>query len=57
MAAWRAELVAHSGPNTLLWSDQAIALDITHAHPGGLAKLLAGKTTRLTELYREASAR
>lgn len=57
IAGWRAQLVAHSGPNTLLWSDHAVALDITHAHPGGLAKLLAGKKTRLTELYREPAAR
>lgn len=56
LVQWRAEVTRHGGPNTLLWSDHAIALDITHAHPGGLAKLLAGKSTRLTELYREASA-
>lgn len=54
---WRRELSAHSGPNTLLWADPAVILDITHAHPGGLAKLLAGRTTRLSELYREAATR
>lgn len=57
LTVWRGELVADSGPNTLLWSDRAVALDITHSHPGGLAKLLAGKTTRLSELYREPGAR
>lgn len=57
IARWQRELVALGGPNTLLWSDRAVTLDITHAHPGGLAKLLAGKTARLSELYREPAAR
>ncbi|MCB1301837.1 MAG: hypothetical protein KDB28_11450 [Tetrasphaera sp.] len=51
----RAEIVQQFGPNTLLWSDQAIVLDVTHAHPGGLAKLLASKDTLLSELYRESA--
>ena len=57
LAQWQRELGATGGANSLLWSDAGVALDITHAHPGGLAKLLAGKTAKLTELYREPAAR
>src|SRR4051812_21466601 len=52
---WRAALVAAGLPDTLLAvadpGDQA--LDLTHAHPSGLATLLAGRPTPLSMLFRE----
>src|SRR4051812_6973126 len=52
---WRAALVATGLPDTLLAladpGDQA--LDLTHAHPSGLATLLAGRPTPLSMLFRE----
>ncbi len=54
--AWTRELVDLGGRNTLLWyRDLAVGtLDLTHAHPSGLAMLLAGRPTRLSTLVREA---
>ncbi|MGN6302598.1 MAG: AAA domain-containing protein [Angustibacter sp.] len=54
--AWRRELVDLGGRNTLLfYRDLAVGtLDLTHAHPSGLAMLLAGRPTRLSTLVREA---
>lgn len=55
---WQHELAALGGRNTLLWFDvQAdTVLDLTHAHPGGVAMLLAGRDTRLSDLVREPDA-
>lgn len=55
---WRRELVDLGGPNTLLWfdPDSPGVLDLSQAHPGGLAKVLAGNTARLGELVREPGA-
>ena len=54
---WRGALVAAGLPDTLLAvadpGDQA--LDLTHAHPSGLATLLAGRPTPLSMLFREAA--
>ncbi|GAB3591392.1 hypothetical protein GCM10027446_09120 [Angustibacter peucedani] len=52
---WARELVDLGGRNTLLWyRDLAVGtLDLTHAHPSGLAMLLAGRPTRLSALVRE----
>ncbi|MEO7000064.1 MAG: hypothetical protein ABI112_18465, partial [Terracoccus sp.] len=52
---WQRTLVDLGGRNTLLWYRDLPSgtLDLTTAHPGGVAKLLAGKGTRLSELVRE----
>jgi hypothetical protein len=46
------------GRNTLLWYRDLPAgtLDLTTAHPGGMAMLLAGRPTRLSDLVREPTA-
>ncbi|MEI2778860.1 MAG: hypothetical protein V9G19_23415 [Tetrasphaera sp.] len=54
---WRAEVAADGAPDTLLWRAAAAAIDLTHAHPAGIAKLLSGRSTRLTELFREPTSR
>ena len=42
--AWQRELTSLGGPNTLLWyRDGDLALDLTRAHPGGVARFLAGR--------------
>ncbi|HYJ76712.1 MAG TPA: AAA family ATPase [Kineosporiaceae bacterium] len=55
--SWRETLLAAGLPDTLLAvadpGDQA--LDLTHAHPSGLATLLAGRPTPLSMLFREAA--
>src|SRR6478735_6049975 len=58
VTAWRRTLVDLGGRNTLLWYRDLPSgtLDLTTAHPGGVAKLLAGRGTRLTELVREPVA-
>lgn len=55
---WRDELVDLAGPNTLLWPprDETITVDLTTAHPAGLARVLAGRDTRLSDLVREHDA-
>ncbi len=55
VASWQRELVDLGGRNTLLWYRDLASgtLDLTMAHPGGLSKLLAGNSTRLSELFRE----
>ena len=55
---WRQELAELGGRNSLMWhQDLALgSIDLTVAHPGGVAKLLAGHATRLTELVRETVA-
>ena len=59
VAAWTAHLVDLGGPNTLLWQSEPAAdtLDLTTAHPGGVAKLMAGRPTLLSDLVRESGAR
>ena len=46
------------GPNTLLWpSRDPHVVDLTTAHPGGIAMLLSGRDARLSDLVREHGAR
>ncbi len=54
-AAWTRHLVDLGGRNTLLWYRDLPTgtLDLTTAHPGGVAMLLAGRPTRLSDLVRE----
>ncbi|HVN11689.1 MAG TPA: AAA family ATPase, partial [Kineosporiaceae bacterium] len=55
--SWRATLAAAGLPDTLLGVGDPgeHALDLTHAHPSGLATLLAGRPTPLSMLFREAA--
>lgn len=55
---WRGELVELGGRNGLMWHREMPTgtLDLTVAHPGGVAKLLAGHSTLLSELVRESVA-
>ena len=55
---WQRHLVDLGGRNTLLWYRDLPSgtLDLTTAHPGGLAMLLAGRPTRLSDLVREPAA-
>ncbi|MGL5817559.1 MAG: AAA domain-containing protein [Phycicoccus sp.] len=57
-AAWTRHLVDLGGRNTLLWYRDLPSgtLDLSAAHPAGLAQLLAGRATRLAELVREPTA-
>ncbi|MGB3687158.1 MAG: hypothetical protein WA991_15190 [Ornithinimicrobium sp.] len=56
--AWRHELAQLGGRNTLLWhKDHQLGIfDLTVAHPSGVAKLLTGGRTLLSELVREKIA-
>jgi hypothetical protein len=57
--AWRRAVAGSGMPDTLLASGpQATAswLDLTHAHPSGLAQLFAARPTRLSSLFREPDA-
>lgn len=56
--AWTKHLAALGGPNALLWfgDHQGATLDLSRAHPAGLAKLLSGKEIRLSDMAREARA-
>lgn len=56
--AWRESLAAAHLPDTLLVLGDAAAdaLDLTNAHPSGIAALLAGRPTRLSMLIREPEA-
>ena len=56
--AWTRHLVDLGGRNTLLWYRDLPTgtLDLTTAHPGGVAMLLAGRPTRLSDLVREPAA-
>lgn len=47
------------GPNTLVWPrrDDSEVVDLTRAHPGGTAMLLAGRDVRISDLVREPEAR
>lgn len=55
---WRHDLTELGGRNPLLWHRELPlgTFDLTVAHPGGVAKLLAGVPTRLSELVREQVA-
>ncbi|NYE95180.1 hypothetical protein FHU41_001401 [Psychromicrobium silvestre] len=57
LRAWLDELESPAEANTLLAFDArgAGAIDLTHAHPSGLAQLLASRKTRLSTLIREAA--
>lgn len=55
---WRSTLVSLAGGSTLadvtLLGDAV--LDLTAAHPSGIAQLFAGRSTRLSNIFREKSA-
>ncbi|GGK81670.1 hypothetical protein [Ornithinimicrobium pekingense] len=55
---WRHEVADLGGPNTLLWHRTSLTgtFDLNLAHPGGVAKLLSGRATLLSELVREQVA-
>jgi DNA polymerase III delta prime subunit len=55
---WQRHLVDLGGRNTLLWYRDLPSgtLDLTTAHPGGMAMLLAGRPTKLSDLVREPTA-
>jgi hypothetical protein len=55
---WQRHLVDLGGRNTLLWYRDLPSgtLDLTTAHPSGVAMLLAGRLTRLSDLAREQTA-
>ena len=48
---WLRRLGPHAGTDTLLHftPSRFNSIDLTHAHPSGLAQLLAGRRTRLTQ--------
>jgi hypothetical protein len=57
--SWRRALAGSGLPDTLLTTGPEARdswLDLTHAHPSGLAQLFAGRPTRLSSLFREAEA-
>ena len=56
--SWQRHLVDLGGRNTLLWYRDLPSgtLDLTTAHPGGMAMLLAGRPTKLSDLVRESTA-
>ncbi|WP_240675517.1 hypothetical protein [Cellulomonas endophytica] len=58
LATWRADLVELAGGSTL--EDVELlgeaALDLSAAHPSGMAQLFAGRSTRLSSLVREGGA-
>ncbi|WP_151525648.1 DUF4011 domain-containing protein [Serinicoccus kebangsaanensis] len=55
---WRHEVAELGGPNTLLWHRTSLTgtFDLNLAHPGGVAKLLSGRPTPLSDLVREQVA-
>src|SRR5512144_1296809 len=55
---WQRTLVDLGGRNTLLWYRDLPTgtLDLTTAHPGGVAMLLSGRPTKLSDLVREPAA-
>lgn len=53
----RRELMVLGGPNTLIWpARDPHVVDLTTAHPGGVAMLLSGRDARLSDLVREPAA-
>ncbi len=57
-ATWTRHLVDLGGRNTLLWYRDLPTgtLDLTTAHPGGVASMMAGRPTKLSDLVREPAA-
>lgn len=57
-AGWRHEVADLGGANSLLWHRTSLTgtFDLNLAHPGGVAKLLSGRATLLSELVRERGA-
>lgn len=55
---WREELARLGGENPLLRFDDSprTRIELSSTHPGGLARLIAGKRTRLSSLIRESFA-
>lgn len=55
---WRAELADLAGPNALLWApeEQTSGLELTRAHPAGIARLLSVGSGRLRDIVREPAA-
>ncbi len=55
LQTWLAGLDSYSGADTALSFEKTAhgSIDLTHAHPSGLAQLLAGRKTRLSTLVRE----
>ncbi|MGA7203951.1 MAG: DUF4011 domain-containing protein [Specibacter sp.] len=55
LQTWLAGLDTYAGPDTALAfaKTESGCIDLTHAHPSGLAQLLAGRKTRLSTLVRE----
>lgn len=55
LQTWLAGLDSYAGPDTALAFVKTVGgcIDLTHAHPSGLAQLLAGRKTRLSTLIRE----
>ncbi|HET7276921.1 MAG TPA: AAA domain-containing protein [Dermatophilaceae bacterium] len=55
---WQRHLVDLGGRNSLLWyRDLPVGtLDLAHSHPTGVAGLLAGRETHLSDLIRDPSA-
>lgn len=55
---WSRHLIGLGGPNNLLWAapGEPTEVDLSRAHPGGLARLLSGAVVGLPELVREPSA-
>lgn len=55
LQSWIEGLDSYAGPDTALHfsKSQSYSIDLTHAHPSGLAQLLAGRKTRLSTLIRE----
>ncbi|MFJ7750436.1 DUF4011 domain-containing protein [Arthrobacter sp. NPDC097144] len=53
---WLGQLGQHAGSDTLLHFTPSASnsIDLTHAHPSGLAQLLAGRRTRLSTLLRDS---
>lgn len=58
VTSWRAALVARAGASALADVDRLgeAQLDLSAAHPSGIAQLFAGRETRLANLVREGSA-
>ena len=58
IAGWREEVRGLAGTSGLtdIGTLRGALLDLTHAHPGGVAQLYASRPTRLSNLVREASA-
>lgn len=58
LEGWREEVRGLAGTSGLtdIGTLRGALLDLTHAHPGGVAQLYASRPTRLSNLVREASA-